>query len=111
VLVVGLNSGESVERLKGPERPINNQEDRLSVLAAMSCVDHIIPFTEDTPHELIRLVKPDIFVKGGDYTRESLPEAPLVEELGGEVHILPYLPDRSTTGTIEKIKGQVMSDK
>jgi D-beta-D-heptose 7-phosphate kinase/D-beta-D-heptose 1-phosphate adenosyltransferase len=70
----------------------------------LSCVDHIVPFDSDTPHELIRTIKPDIFVKGGDYTRATLPEASLVDELGGRVEILPYLESYSTTNVIEKIR-------
>jgi D-beta-D-heptose 7-phosphate kinase/D-beta-D-heptose 1-phosphate adenosyltransferase len=104
VLVVGVNSDESVRRLKGPTRPINCLKDRLKVLAALSCVDHLISFEDDTPHNLIRAARPDIFVKGGDYTRETLPEVGLVEELGGVVHILPYLENHSTTGIIERIQ-------
>jgi D-beta-D-heptose 7-phosphate kinase/D-beta-D-heptose 1-phosphate adenosyltransferase len=103
VLIVGVNSDEGIRRLKGPARPINTLEDRLQVLAALSCVDHVISFDEDTPHDLIRSVGPDTFVKGGDYTRETLPEAKLVEELGGRVEILPFLADRSTTTIIAKI--------
>jgi D-beta-D-heptose 7-phosphate kinase/D-beta-D-heptose 1-phosphate adenosyltransferase len=103
VLVVGVNSDDSIHRLKGPSRPINSLEDRIQVLAALSCVDHLVAFDEDTPCNLIRAVRPHVFVKGGDYTRERLPEAPLVEELGGVVQILPYLQDRSTTGIIERI--------
>jgi D-beta-D-heptose 7-phosphate kinase / D-beta-D-heptose 1-phosphate adenosyltransferase len=106
ILIVGVNSDESVQRLKGPNRPINTLEDRVQVLSAMSCVDHIVAFHQDTPHELIKLVKPDIFVKGGDYTRETLPEAELVDELGGELRILPYVKAQSTTGVIERIKKQ-----
>ncbi|HSL42435.1 MAG TPA: D-glycero-beta-D-manno-heptose 1-phosphate adenylyltransferase [Anaerolineales bacterium] len=104
VLILGINSDQSIRRLKGPERPINSLEDRAQVLAALSCVDHIVPFDSDTPHDLIRRVKPDIFVKGGDYTRETLPEAALVDELGGRVEILPYLESYSTTSVIEKIR-------
>lgn len=104
ILIVGLNSDSSVRRLKGPNRPINTLEDRAQVLAALSCVDHIVAFDGNTPHELIRQIRPDVFIKGGDYTRETLPEAPLVEALGGEVKILPYMQDRSTTGIIEKIR-------
>lgn len=104
VLVVGLNSDASVRRLKGPERPINSLEDRARVLAALSCVDHVVPFEEDTPAELIRLIRPDLYVKGGDYTEETLPEAPLVRSLGGEVHILPFVEDRSTTRIIDRIR-------
>ncbi|MDQ4019460.1 MAG: D-glycero-beta-D-manno-heptose 1-phosphate adenylyltransferase [Actinomycetota bacterium] len=104
VLVVGLNSDEGVARLKGPGRPVNPLEDRAHVLAALSAVDHVVPFDEDTPIELVRALRPDVFVKGGDYTREMLPEAPVVEELGGTVHLLPYVEDRSTTGIIERIR-------
>lgn len=104
VLIVGLNSDESVSRLKGPERPINALEDRARVLAALSCVDHVVPFEEDMPLDLIRTVRPDRFVKGGDYSEESLPEAPLVRSLGGEVQILPFVEDRSTTSIIARIR-------
>jgi D-beta-D-heptose 7-phosphate kinase / D-beta-D-heptose 1-phosphate adenosyltransferase len=105
ILVVGVNTDASIRRLKGPGRPINKLEDRLAVLAALRFVDYLVPFDEETPHELIRVVRPDIFVKGGDYTRARLPEATLVEELGGVVHILPLLEDRSTTRLIEQIRG------
>ncbi|MGI8554520.1 MAG: D-glycero-beta-D-manno-heptose 1-phosphate adenylyltransferase [Dehalococcoidia bacterium] len=104
ILIVGVNSDQSVERLKGQGRPINSLEDRVQVLAALSCVDHIVSFDEDTPSNLIRAIWPDIFAKGGDYTRDTLPEAPLVEAQGGKVHLLPYLEDRSTTTMIERIR-------
>ncbi len=104
ILVVAVNSDASVRRLKGPNRPINSLQDRVSVLSALSCVDYIISFDSETPEELIRLLRPDVFVKGGDYTRESLPEARVVEELGGSVEILPYIEDRSTTNIIERIR-------
>jgi D-beta-D-heptose 7-phosphate kinase / D-beta-D-heptose 1-phosphate adenosyltransferase len=104
ILVVGVNSDASVARLKGPERPINVLEDRIQVLAALSCIDQIVSFEEDTPEKLLRIVRPDVFVKGGDYTRETLPEASLVESLGGRVEILPYIQDRSTTSIIERIR-------
>src|SRR5206468_6682829 len=104
VLIVGLNTDESIRRLKGPERPINSLEDRVQVLAALSCVDHVVAFDDDTPCNLVRAVRPDVFVKGGDYTRERLPEAAIVEELGGVVQILPFVQDRSTTGIIERIQ-------
>lgn len=104
VLIVGLNSNASIARLKGRERPINTLEDRAQVLAALSCVDHLIAFDDDTPVPLIGEIKPDVFVKGGDYSRERLPEAPLVEALGGEVCILPYHERFSTTKVISKIR-------
>jgi D-beta-D-heptose 7-phosphate kinase/D-beta-D-heptose 1-phosphate adenosyltransferase len=81
------------------------------VLAALSCVDLLAPFDEDTPHALIRVVRPDVFVKGGDYTLDRLPEAGLVEELGGVVRILPMVEDRSTTGMIERIRAAYGRDR
>lgn len=104
LLVVGVNSDDSVRRLKGPARPINALDDRVKVLAALSYVDYVIPFDDDSPRELIRAVRPDIYVKGGDYTRETLPEAPLVESLGGAVCILPFVEERSTSGIIARIR-------
>jgi D-beta-D-heptose 7-phosphate kinase/D-beta-D-heptose 1-phosphate adenosyltransferase len=103
VLIVGLNSDESVRRLKGSTRPINCASDRARVLAALSCVDHIVEFPQDTPMKLIERARPDIYVKGADYTCKTLPEAPLVERLGGEVRLLPYLEHFSTTGIIARI--------
>ncbi len=110
ILIVGINSDRSVRKLKGPTRPINTLEDRAQVLAALSCVDHIVPFDGDTPHELIRMVRPDVFVKGGDYTRKTLPEGDLVESLGGKVEILPYVADYSTTNVIEKIRSTLTDE-
>lgn len=106
VLIVALNSDESVRRLKGPERPVNTVEDRARVLEGLSCVDHVVVFEDDTPEAVIRLVGPDIFAKGGDYTRETLPETPLVEALGGQVAILPYIDGASTTRVIEQIRAR-----
>ena len=74
------------------------------MLAALSCVDHIIPFEDDTPSDLIRMIEPDIYVKGGDYTLETLPEAQLVQSFGGKVQILPFIEDHSTSGVIERIR-------
>ena len=104
VLVLALNSDASVRRLKGADRPVNTAEDRAAVLAALSCVDHLAVFDEDSPRRLLGLVRPDLYVKGGDYTTQMLPEAPLVEQLGGSVRILPYVEDRSTTGILERIR-------
>ncbi|MFB3902742.1 MAG: D-glycero-beta-D-manno-heptose 1-phosphate adenylyltransferase [Acidobacteriota bacterium] len=104
ILVVGVNSDSSVQRLKGPDRPINTLEDRIKVLSALSCVDYLTAFDGDTASDLVRVVRPDVFVKGGDYTKDRLPEAPVVEELGGIVRILPFLDNRSTTRIIERIK-------
>jgi D-beta-D-heptose 7-phosphate kinase / D-beta-D-heptose 1-phosphate adenosyltransferase len=104
VLIVGLNSDHSVARLKGPGRPINPLDDRAHVLGALSCIDHIVAFDDDTPVRLIERIRPDVFVKGGDYRPEMLPERKTVEALGGVVEILPYVEDRSTSGIIEHIR-------
>jgi len=104
VLIVAVNSDASTRRLKGPTRPINPLDDRVAVLEALSCVDHVVAFESDTPAELITAARPDVFVKGGDYDRESLPEAALVESLGGTVQILPFLEDRSTSGIIARVR-------
>ncbi|WP_300601241.1 D-glycero-beta-D-manno-heptose 1-phosphate adenylyltransferase [Niabella sp.] len=106
VLIVGINFDESVRRLKGAQRPVNPLADRKAVLAALACVTHLIPFGsagDDTAMELIDWIQPDIYVKGGDYSLEKLPEASLVEARGGRVEILPLMPGRSTTGMIHKI--------
>jgi D-beta-D-heptose 7-phosphate kinase/D-beta-D-heptose 1-phosphate adenosyltransferase len=105
VLIVGVNSDSGVARLKGPSRPINRLEDRVEVLAALSSIDHIVAFDEDTPARLLEALRPDVFVKGGDYTIDRLPEAEVVEAYGGEVSILGFVEDRSTTGIIERIRG------
>jgi D-beta-D-heptose 7-phosphate kinase/D-beta-D-heptose 1-phosphate adenosyltransferase len=104
VLVVAVNADASIRRLKGSARPINTLEDRLQVLAALGCVDHVLGFEEDTCAALVRALKPHVFVKGGDYTIDTLPEAADVRAVGGVVHVLPYLTDRSTTGVIERIR-------
>jgi D-beta-D-heptose 7-phosphate kinase/D-beta-D-heptose 1-phosphate adenosyltransferase len=104
VLVVGLNSDDSVRRLKGPDRPVNRLEDRAEVLAALSCVDHLVAFDDDTASHLLEVLRPDVYVKGGDYTPAMLPEAATVERIGATVQILPYLEDRSTTRIIERIR-------
>jgi D-beta-D-heptose 7-phosphate kinase/D-beta-D-heptose 1-phosphate adenosyltransferase len=103
VLIVGLNSDAGVRRLKGPTRPINPLADRARVLAALSCVDHIVAFDEDTPEQLVGVVRPHVFVKGGDYREDDLPEARAVRAYGGEIRILPYVEDRSTTSIIRRI--------
>jgi D-beta-D-heptose 7-phosphate kinase/D-beta-D-heptose 1-phosphate adenosyltransferase len=104
VLVVGLNTDAGVRRLKGAARPINPLEERAQVLAGLSSVDHVVAFDENTPAELARAVRPHVFVKGGDYTLDRMPEAEVVRALGGEVRILPYVRDRSTTSVIERVR-------
>ncbi|MCP2329838.1 D-glycero-beta-D-manno-heptose 1-phosphate adenylyltransferase [Actinoalloteichus caeruleus] len=104
VLVVAVNSDASVARLKGPDRPVNPENDRAAVVAGLSCVDHVTVFDGDTPVELLRLLRPDVYAKGGDYTPEMLPETPVVRGYGGEVRLLDYVPDRSTTALITRIR-------
>ena len=96
-LVVCLNSDESVRRLKGPERPVTRQHDRAEVLRALGCVDEVVVFGEDTPERVLAELRPDIWVKGGDYRAESLPEADLVRTWGGRTVVVPYHRGRSTT--------------
>lgn len=107
VLIVGLNGDASVKRLKGPDRPMNTLADRIAVVAALGCVDHVVSFEDDTAHAPIRLIRPDLFVKGGDYAAKTLPEVALVEELGGRVRLLEYVDDRSTSGLIQRIRRDV----
>jgi rfaE bifunctional protein nucleotidyltransferase chain/domain len=106
VLIVALNSDESVARLKGRGRPVNGIADRAAVLAGLSCVDHLTVFDEDTPAALLSRLRPDVYAKGGDHRTELLTETPVVREYGGEVRILSYLPDRSTSAVIERIRGE-----
>lgn len=102
-LVVGLNSDASTRRLKGPERPVNHQDARATVMASLLMVDAVILFEEDTPLELIKIVEPDVLVKGGDYTLEQIVGAREVMAAGGRVVINPIVPGFSTTGLIDKI--------
>lgn len=106
ILVVGLNSDDSVRRLKGPTRPINTQEDRARVLGALRCVDHVIIFDDDTPLAVITALIPDVLVKGGDYTRDTVVGADIVEQHGGAVVIIPLLEGRSTTSIIARSQGR-----
>jgi D-beta-D-heptose 7-phosphate kinase / D-beta-D-heptose 1-phosphate adenosyltransferase len=102
VLVVALNSDASVARLKGPTRPVNPLVDRAGVIGALAVVDLVTAFDADSPVELLQLVRPDVYAKGGDYTPSMLPETPVVEALGGEVHILDYLADHSTSAIVAR---------
>ncbi|WP_300011688.1 D-glycero-beta-D-manno-heptose 1-phosphate adenylyltransferase [Pseudonocardia sp.] len=104
VLVVALNSDASVSRLKGPERPLNPLEDRAGVVGAVDAVDLVTSFDADTPVDLIEQVRPEVYAKGGDYTAQMLPETPVVERLGGQVQVLSYLSDHSTTAIVARIR-------
>jgi D-beta-D-heptose 7-phosphate kinase/D-beta-D-heptose 1-phosphate adenosyltransferase len=99
-LVVGLNSDESVRRLKGKNRPVMDQNDRAAILSALECVDLVVIFYEDTPLRLIRALTPAVLVKGGDYRPEDVVGRDVVEESGGRVEIVPVLPGKSTTGIL-----------
>lgn len=103
-LVIGLNSDVSVRRLKGNGRPINPEEDRAEVLDALRAVGAVTIFDEPTAEALIAAVHPDVYVKGGDYTIETLPEAKIVQEYGGRVEFVPLVEGRSTTNVIERIR-------
>ncbi|MEN9701875.1 MAG: hypothetical protein RIR55_1212 [Bacteroidota bacterium] len=103
-LVLGLNADASIKRLKGPERPINNTESRALVMANLVLVDAVVVFEEDTPYELITTLMPDVLVKGGDYTIETIIGAKEVIANGGKVIINPIVEGFSTTNIIEKIK-------
>jgi len=103
-LFVGLNSDASVKRLKGESRPINNQQDRAELLSHLKSVDYVYIFDEDTPVEFLKMVQPDIHVKGADYSKDRLEETPVVESFGGEVVLLALVPAKSTTSLVDKIK-------
>lgn len=102
-LVVGVNTDASVRRLKGPSRPIRGEADRAYVLAALECVDLVVPFAEDTPLELVNHLRPDVIVKGGDYAEDTIVGASEVKAWGGRVVVVPLTPGQSTTGIIERM--------
>jgi rfaE bifunctional protein nucleotidyltransferase chain/domain len=103
-LVVGLNSDASVRRLKGPGRPVRSEAERAYVLAALQAVDVVSVFDEDTPLELVRALRPDVIVKGGDYSPETIVGAADVRGWGGDVVVIPLTPGQSTTSIIEKLR-------
>lgn len=102
-LIIGLNSDTSVRMLKGEGRPFLPEMERAEILSAIIFVDYIVIFSEDTPENLIKELKPDCHVKGGDYKKEDLPEGKIVESYGGEIFIVEYLPGKSTTLLTEDI--------
>jgi len=102
-LIVGMNTDASVQRLKGPTRPIVEEQDRAFVLAALSVVDYVCLFEEDTPLELIKAVVPDVLVKGGDWSIETIVGRDVVEAAGGTVQTIAFVPNRSTTNIVQKI--------
>jgi rfaE bifunctional protein nucleotidyltransferase chain/domain len=106
VLVVGLNSDASVKRLKGADRPVRSEGERAYVLAALEAVDAVTLFEQDTPLELVQLLQPDVIVKGGDYSPDTVVGANEVRARGGDVVIIPLTPGHSTTSTIDRLRGR-----
>ena len=104
-LMVGLNSDASVRRLKGASRPVRSEGERAYVLAALATVDAVVLFEQDTPLELIRLLQPDVLVKGGDYSEDTIVGARDVRARGGRVLVVPLTPGQSTTAIVEKLRG------
>lgn len=106
-LAVGLNSDRSVRELKGEGRPVNGQDDRAEVLAALGCVDYVVIFDGKRATDVLRTVRPHVYAKGGDYTPDSLDagERGALDEGGAEIRILPLVPGRSTTSVLERLKG------
>ena len=104
-LIVGLNSDASVHRLKGPERPVRTEAERSYVLAALAAVDAVVVFDQDTPLELILRLRPDVLVKGGDYSEATIVGAREVRSWGGRVEVIPLTPGQSTTRIIERLRG------
>lgn len=104
ILIVGLNTDASVKRLKGPERPLTQEDNRAFQMASLLFVDAVCLFDEDTPQQLIETLKPDVLVKGGDYTRENIAGAEFVLGNGGQVEIVPFVEGYSTTSLVERIR-------
>ena len=104
LLIVGLNSDSSVNKLKGKNRPINNENERAEILAALACIDLVTIFNEDTAEKFLETVKPDVYVKGEEYNLDNLPEAIIVRKHGGKTIQIPMIPGVSTTNTIKKLK-------
>ena len=102
--IVLLNSDKSVRSIKGPTRPINNESDRAEILCALSCVDYVVMFDEDSPRNLLDEIKPDVYTKGADYTMETLPEADIMIKNNTKVEFITFVEGKSTTETIEKMK-------
>ena len=104
LLIAGLNSDQSVKQIKGPTRPVLPELDRSELLAAMEMVDYVVLFDEPDPYELVSAIRPDVLVKGGDWSNEKIIGAGLVKEAGGRVAVIPYIKGFSTTEIIERIK-------
>ena len=106
ILVVGVNSDDSIRRIKGPERPVNQQSDRLMVLSELESISYLVVFDKDTPEDLLQAIRPDVLVKGGDYSRDGVVGGDFVESYGGKVEVVGLVKGRSTTNIIGKIRQQ-----
>lgn len=106
ILIVAVNSDDSVKRIKGAERPVNKLEDRMVVLSALEMVDFVVSFEEDTPYEVIKAIKPHVIVKGGDYRVENVVGKDIVEAYGGRVVIAPFIEGFSTSEILRRVKGK-----
>ena len=102
-LIVLLNSDKSVRAIKGDSRPINNENDRAEILCALSCVDYVVLFDEDSPRNLLDEIRPDVYTKGADYTMETLPEADIMRKNGTRVEFIEFVAGKSTTNIINKV--------
>ena len=105
ILIVGLNTDESVKKLKGENRPINNEKDRAEVLLGLKAVDYVVLFGERTAENLVSEIRPDVYVKGADYTVDKIPEAKIVQSYGGKIELIKFVDGHSTTNIIRKISG------
>ena len=104
ILIVGLNSDVSVKTIKGPDRPIMPEADRIELIAALEMVDYVVVYSEPDPYQIIAAIKPNVLVKGGDWSADEIVGADIVEQNGGRVAVVPYLPEFSTTQIIERIR-------
>ncbi len=104
VLIIALNSDKSIKSIKGPDRPINNENDRAEILNSLYFVDYVVLFDEDSPMDLLAKIKPDVHTKGADYTVETLPESKVIMDNGGRIEFITFVEGKSTTSIIEKIK-------
>lgn len=104
ILIVGLNTDESVKLLKGENRPINNEKDRAEVLLGLKAVDYVVFFGERTAENLVAEIRPEVYVKGADYTVDKIPEAKIVQSYGGQIELVKFVAGHSTTNIIQKLK-------
>ena len=104
--IVLLNSDKSVKSIKGPTRPVNNENDRAELLSALKCVDYVVLFDEDSPRNLLDEIKPDVYTKGADYTMETLPEADIMRKNGTRVEFIKFVEGKSTTNVISRVKSE-----